>query len=60
MDGEARTTWMLLLGVGLSVAVLELLTGWIPPYGLFHDELYYWAVESRTTWVTASIITACP
>ena len=47
MNGEARTTWLLLLGVALSVATVVLLTGWAPPYGLFHDEFYYWAGALR-------------
>ncbi|MEE8475856.1 MAG: glycosyltransferase family 39 protein [Myxococcota bacterium] len=47
MNREARTTWLLLVGVALSVAALQLLTGSIPPYGLFHDEFYYWAGALR-------------
>ena len=47
MNGEARTTQLLLLGVALAVATLVLLTGWIQPYGLFHDEFYYWAGALR-------------
>ena len=33
VNREARTTWLLLVGVALSLAALELLTGLIPPYG---------------------------
>lgn len=28
-------------------AVLQLATGWIEPYGLFHDECYYWVGAKR-------------
>lgn len=44
---EQRTTSALLLGVALCVAALEFSSGWTPPYGLFHDELYYWAGAQR-------------
>jgi len=37
----------LLLGLAVAVAALELATAWTPPYGLFHDELYYWAGAQR-------------
>jgi len=37
----------LLVGLALAFAALELGSGWIPPYGLFHDELYYWACAGR-------------
>jgi 4-amino-4-deoxy-L-arabinose transferase-like glycosyltransferase len=43
---EARAPPALLALAG-SVAALELATAWIPPYGLFHDELYYWAGAQR-------------
>jgi 4-amino-4-deoxy-L-arabinose transferase-like glycosyltransferase len=36
-----------LLALAGSVAALELATAWVPPYGLFHDELYYWAGAQR-------------
>ena len=36
-----------LLGLALSFAALQLATGCIEPYGLFHDELYYWAGAKR-------------
>jgi hypothetical protein len=35
----------LLLAAGFTA--LELATAWTPPYGLFHDELYYWAGARR-------------
>ena len=37
----------LLLGVALAAAALEVATAWVPPYGLFHDEPYYWAGAQR-------------
>ncbi len=37
----------LLVGVALAAIALELATAWAPPYGLFHDELYYWAGAKR-------------
>jgi 4-amino-4-deoxy-L-arabinose transferase-like glycosyltransferase len=37
----------LLVGLALCFAALELATAWIEPYGLFHDELYYWANAQR-------------
>jgi dolichol-phosphate mannosyltransferase len=37
----------LLLGVALAAIALELATAWTPPYGLYHDELYYWAGAQR-------------
>jgi 4-amino-4-deoxy-L-arabinose transferase-like glycosyltransferase len=36
-----------LLGLAGAFAALELVTGWLGPYGLFHDELYYWACAKR-------------
>ncbi len=36
-----------LLALAGSVAALELASAWVPPYGLFHDELYYWAGAQR-------------
>jgi len=33
--------------VALAAAALELATAWVPPYGLYHDELYYWAGAKR-------------
>jgi 4-amino-4-deoxy-L-arabinose transferase-like glycosyltransferase len=36
-----------LVGLALTIAALELATGWVEPYGLFHDELYYWACAKR-------------
>jgi hypothetical protein len=37
----------LLLGVALLFAAIELATAWVEPYGLFHDELYYWSGSRR-------------
>ena len=42
----SRTT-QLLLGLALAFAALELGTGWIEPYGLLHDELYYWVCSKH-------------
>lgn len=36
-----------LLGLALLLIALELVTASIGPYGLFHDELYYWACARR-------------
>ena len=36
-----------LLIIGASLAALEVGSGLLPPYGLFHDELYYWAGAVR-------------
>ena len=36
-----------LLGIGGGLAALEVGSGWTSPYGLFHDELYYWACGQR-------------
>lgn len=36
-----------LLGLALGFAALEIAAGWLGPYGLFHDELYYWACAKR-------------
>jgi hypothetical protein len=33
--------------VALLSGALQLATAWIEPYGLFHDELYYWAGAKR-------------
>ncbi len=38
---------LLLLGLALFFAALQLATGWVEPYGLFHDELYYWVGAKR-------------
>jgi hypothetical protein len=40
MGGERAST-LPLLAVAVGAAVLQLGTGWIEPYGLFHDEAYY-------------------
>jgi hypothetical protein len=45
--GRDRASVMPLLGLALTVAALQLCTGWIEPYGLFHDEAYYWACSRR-------------
>jgi hypothetical protein len=36
-----------LLGLALGFAALQMAAGWLGPYGLFHDELYYWACAKR-------------
>ena len=36
-----------LLLIALAAAGIELATAWVPPYGLYHDELYYWAGAQR-------------
>ena len=36
-----------LLGLAACFAALLLFTAWVEPYGLFHDELYYWAGAQR-------------
>ena len=41
-----RTTPALLI-LALGYAALELGSGWVPPWELFHDELYYWAGSRR-------------
>ena len=38
---------LVLLCLGVGFAVLEVATGWLGPYGLFHDETYYWACAKR-------------
>jgi hypothetical protein len=59
----------LLLGLALAFAALELATGWVEPYGLFHDELYYWVGAKRlelgyvdhpplASWVLAGVTAA--
>lgn len=37
----------LLLCLALAFAALQLATAWVEPYGLFHDELYYWVGAKR-------------
>jgi len=37
----------LLLGLAFAFAILQIAAGWLGPYGLFHDELYYWACAKR-------------
>jgi hypothetical protein len=44
-DGMSRTD-LLLLGLALAFAAL-VIGGRVEPYGLFHDELYYWAGAQR-------------
>jgi hypothetical protein len=34
---------LLLLGAALAFGALEIAAAYLGPYGLFHDELYYWA-----------------
>ena len=46
-SSDQRGTTLLLLGIGLAVAALELWTGFLEPYELFHDELYYWSCSRR-------------
>lgn len=36
-----------LAGLALAFAAFLLATSWIPPWGLFHDELYYWVCARR-------------
>lgn len=38
---------LLLLGLAFGLAALEIGAGWLGPYGLFHDEAYYWACAKR-------------
>jgi hypothetical protein len=45
-SGRSHAT-SLLFGLAVFFAVLQLATAWIEPYGLFHDELYYWAGSRR-------------
>jgi hypothetical protein len=42
----SRTSlWILALAFGF--AVLQIASGWLGPYELFHDETYYWACAKR-------------
>lgn len=43
MAGAGR----LLVGMALVFGALLLATAWREPYGLFHDEFYYWACSKR-------------
>jgi hypothetical protein len=36
-----------LVAVALAFAALQIASGMVEPYGLFHDELYYWAGAQR-------------
>jgi hypothetical protein len=45
-DRLPRTTPALLI-LALGYATLQLASGWIPPWELFHDELYYWVGSRR-------------
>jgi 4-amino-4-deoxy-L-arabinose transferase-like glycosyltransferase len=45
--GRNRASVMPLVGLALAAAALQLGSGWIEPYGLFHDETYYWACSRR-------------
>jgi hypothetical protein len=38
---------LVLLSLASLFAVIEIAAGWLGPYGLFHDELYYWACAKR-------------
>ena len=42
-----RGPGLLLFALAVAFAAVELGTAWIEPYGLFHDELYYWACSER-------------
>jgi hypothetical protein len=46
VDKHGSRTDLALLGLALAFAALEL-AGRVEPYGLFHDELYYWACALR-------------
>ena len=38
---------LLLIGLALGFAALEIAAGYLGPYELFHDEAYYWACAQR-------------
>jgi hypothetical protein len=47
---RSRSAWrssLPLVGLASTFAALQLATAWVEPYGLFHDELYYWAGARR-------------
>jgi hypothetical protein len=38
---------LLLLSLACILGLTQIAAGWFGPYGLFHDELYYWACAKR-------------
>lgn len=45
-DPASPTSW-LVFAIAAAFALLQLATEWIEPWGLLHDELYYWAGAQR-------------
>jgi hypothetical protein len=43
-DRRANTA---LISLAFGFAALQIAAGWLGPYGLFHDELYYWSCAKR-------------